>query len=61
MGLPFRSILLDIFMVELERAIFTALRKHISLWKRYVDDIVSHIKEESIEHVLTKLNGYIVT
>ena len=27
-------------------------------WKRYVDDTISYIKEESIEHVLSKLNGY---
>ena len=61
MGSPFCSILLDTFMVELEITIFPALRKHMSLWKRYADDIVSYIKEESIEHVLPKLNGYIIT
>ena len=27
-------------------------------WKSYVDDTISYIKEESIEHVLSKLNGY---
>ena len=30
----------------------------MSPWKRYVDDTISYIKEESIEHVLSKLNGY---
>ena len=29
----------------------------MSLWKRYVGDTISYIKEESIEHVLSKLNG----
>ena len=27
-------------------------------WKRYVDDTISYIKEESTERVLSKLNGY---
>ena len=26
--------------------------------KRYVDDAISYIKDESIEHVLSTLNGY---
>ena len=30
----------------------------MSPWKRCVDNAISHIKEESIEHVLSKLNGY---
>ena len=45
-------------MVELERTILPTLREHMSPWKRYVDDTISYIKEESIEHVLSKLNGY---
>ena len=45
-------------MVELERTVLPTLREHMSPWKRYVDDTVSYIKEESIEHVLSKLNGY---
>ena len=45
-------------MVELERTILPTLREHRSLWKRYVDETISYIKEESIEHVLSKLNGY---
>ena len=45
-------------MVELERTILPTLREHMRPWKRYVDDTISYIKEESIEHVLSKLNGY---
>ena len=30
----------------------------MSPWQRHVDDAISYIKEESIEHVLSKLNGY---
>ena len=45
-------------MVELERTVLPTLREHMSSWKRYADDTISYIKEESIEHVLSKLNGY---
>ena len=58
MGSPLGPVLAGIFMVELERTILPTLREHMSPWKRYVDDTISYIKEESIEHVLSKLNGY---
>ena len=45
-------------MVALGRTMLPTLREHISSWKRYVDDTISYIKKESIEHVLSKLNGY---
>ena len=51
-------VLAGIFMVELERTILPTLREHMRPWKRYVDDTIPYIKEESIEHVLSKLNGY---
>ena len=55
---PLDPVLASIFMVELERTISPTLKKHMSLWKRYVDHTISYIKEEPIEHVLSKLNGY---
>ena len=58
MGLPLGPVLAGIFVVELERTILSTLKEHMSPWKRYVDDTISYIKEESIEHVLSKLNGY---
>ena len=58
MGSPLSPVLAGIFMVELERTILPALREHMSTWKRFVDDTISYIKEESIELVLSKLNGY---
>ena len=58
MASPLGPVLAGIFMVELERAILPTLRKHMRPWKRYVDGTISYIKEESIEHVLSKLNGY---
>ena len=47
--------LAGIFMAELERTTLPTLREHMSLWKRYVDDNIFYIKEESIEHVLSNL------
>ena len=58
MGSPLSPVLAGIFMVELERTILPALREYMSTWKRFVDDTISYIKEESIELVLSKLNGY---
>ena len=50
-----------IFMVELKRTILPILREHMSPWKRHVDDTISFIKEESIEHVSSKLNVSMIT
>ena len=58
MGLTLGPVLAVIFMDELKRTVSTILREHISAWKRHVDDTISYIKEESIEHVLSKPNGY---
>ena len=58
MGSPLGTVLAGIFMVELERTILPTLREHMSPWKRYVDDTITSIKEESICHVSSKLNGY---
>ena len=58
MGSLLGPVVAGIFMVELERTILPTLREHMRPWKRYVDDTISNIKEESIEHVLSKLNGY---
>ena len=58
MGSPLGPVLAGIFMVELERTILPTLREHMRPWKRYVDDTIPYINEESIERVLSKLNGY---
>ena len=58
MGSLFSPVLAGILMVALEKTILPTLREHTSPWKMYVDDAISYIKEESIEHVLSKLNGY---
>ena len=58
MGSPLGPVLAGVFMVELERTIWPTLREHMSLWKMHIDDTISYLKEESIKHVLSKLNGY---
>ena len=58
MGSSLGPVLAGIFMVELERTILPTLKEHMSPWKRYVNDTISYIKEESIEHVSSRLNGY---
>ena len=58
MGSPLGPVLAGIFMVELERTTLPTLKEHMSPRKRSVDDTISYIKEESIEHVLSKWNGY---
>ena len=57
-GSPLVSVITGIFVVELERTTLPTLKEHMSLWKRYVDDTISYIKEKSTEHVLSKLNRY---
>ena len=51
-------VLSGMFMAELERTVLPTSREQMSPWKRYVDNTISYIKEESVEHVLSKLNGY---
>ena len=58
MGSPLGPVLAGIFIVELERTILPTSGEHMSPRKRYVDDIIFYMKEESIEHVLPKINGY---
>ena len=58
MGSPQCPVLAGIFMVELERTILLTLIDHMSQWKRYVNDTISSIKQESIGNILSKLNGY---
>ena len=55
---PLGPVFASIFMVELQRTILPTLKKHMTSWRRYVDHTISYTKEESIEHVLSTLNGY---
>ena len=58
MGSPLGPVLAGLFMVELENTLVTALSNHLMSWKRYVDDTSCFLKEDSIEHVMSVLNGF---
>ena len=57
-GYPLGPVLSGIFMVELENNLVPTLSNHLMSWKRYVDDTSCFIKEDSIEHVMSILNGF---
>ena len=57
-GYPLAPVLSGIFMVELENHLVPTLSNHLMSWKRYVDDTSCFIKEDSIEHVMSVLNGF---
>ena len=50
--------LAGIFMVYLECTLIPKLPEHMNSWKKYVDDIISIIKETSIAHVLKVLINF---
>ena len=45
-------------MVELENTLVLTLSNHCISWKRYYDDNNCFIKEDSIDHVMSVLNGF---
>ena len=57
-GYPLGPVLSGIFMVERENNLVPTLSNHLMSWKRYVDDTSCFIKEDSIEHVMSILNGF---
>ena len=57
-GFPLGPLLSGIFMVELENTLVPTVSNHLMSWKRYVDDINYFVKEDSIEHVMSILNGF---
>ena len=57
-GSPLGPVLAGIFMVELENTLVTTLSNHLMSWKRYVNDTNCFLKEDSIEHVMSVLNGF---
>ena len=58
MSSPLEPVLVEIFMVRLERTLTPTLTEHMNPWKKYVDDTISMIKETSLAHVLTVLNDF---
>ena len=53
MGSLLGPVLVNMFMVELERAIIPSLSDKIKLWKRYIDETIDFFKTEEIKNVLS--------
>ena len=45
-------------MVELERNLLRTLSQYMTIWKQYVDDTISQVKVDCIEHLLNVLNSF---
>ena len=58
MGSPLGQVLAGIIMVKLENTMIPRLSNHLYLWRRYVDDTFTFLREESITFVLEQLNSY---
>ena len=58
MGSLLGQVLAGIIMVKLENTMIPRLSNHLYLWRRYVDDTFTFLKEESITFVLEQLNSY---
>ena len=58
MGSPLGPVLSGIFMVELENNLIHTLSEHLTCWKRYVDDTICFIKNDSIDYVISVLNSF---
>ena len=53
MGSLLGPVLVNMFMVELERTIIPSLSDKIKLWKRYIDETIDFFKTEEIKNVLS--------
>ena len=58
MDLPLDPVLMGIFMVELENTLIYTLSEHLVCWKRYVDDTICFIRNDSIDFVISVLNSF---
>ena len=58
MGSPLEPVLAGIFMVDLERSLVPLLTAELSFWKRYVDDTITFVKIETVDHILSMLNNF---
>ena len=58
MGSLLGPVLSATFMVELENTLVSTVSNHPMSWKRYVGDTNCSTKENSIEHVMSVLNGF---
>ena len=58
MGSPLEPVLTNIFKVELEQSVIPTPMDKMKCWTRFVDDTLSYIKTDSMDHVLKMLNGF---
>ena len=58
MGSPLGPVLSEIFMVELENSLVPTLNESMTLWRRFVDDTKTFVKNDSIAYVLDQLNSF---
>ena len=57
-GSPLGPVLSGIFMIELENRLVLILNESMTLWRRFVDDAVTFVKNDSIAYVLDQLNSF---
>ena len=58
MGSPPRPVFSGIFMVELENRLVPALNESMTLWRCFVDDTITFVKNDSIVYVLDQLKHF---
>ena len=58
MGSILGPVVSDIFLTELEKTVLSELTESFKYWKRYVDDMISFVKEGTITYIITKLNSF---
>ena len=58
MASPLGPVLSGIIIVELENNLIHTLSEHRACWKRYVDDTICFIKNDSIDYVISVLNSF---
>ena len=58
MGSPLGPVLSGIFMVELENSLVPTLNESMTIWRCFVDDTITFVKNDSIAYVLDQLNSF---
>ena len=58
MGSPLGPVLSGIFMVELENRLVLTLNDSMTLWRRFADDAITFVKNDSIAYILDQLNSF---
>ena len=51
-------VLVELFLVDLERSLGPILTAKFSIWKQYVDDTITFVKTVTVDHSLSMLNNF---